>query len=106
MASLCNIRCAVICLIAFAAFRRFDELAKLFRLNVDIKSDMLKLIIKSSKTDQYRDGAWIVHVIGQSNLPCSFDEPIFRKGEASPSQPSFLSIRRRLSMVISLGLKV
>ena len=44
MASLYNIRSVVICL-PFAAFLRFDELAKL---------------VRSSKTDQYRDGAWIV----------------------------------------------
>ena len=53
MACLYNIRC----LIAFAAFLRFDELAKLVRSDVEIKSSMLKLFIESSKTDQYRDGA-------------------------------------------------
>ena len=59
MASLYNIR-SVICLLAFAAFLRFDELAKLVRFDVKIDNDMLKLFIQSSKTDQYRDGAWIV----------------------------------------------
>ena len=44
----------------FAAFLRFDELAKLVRCDVKIENDMLKLFIQSSKTDQYRDGAWIV----------------------------------------------
>ena len=60
MASLYNIRSVVICLLAFAAFLRFDELAKLVRSDVRIEDDMLKLFIQSSKTDQYRDGAWIV----------------------------------------------
>ena len=60
MASLYNIRSVVICLLAFAAFLRFDELAKLVRSDVKIENDMLKLFIQSSKTDQYRDGAWIV----------------------------------------------
>ena len=60
MASLYNIRSAVICLIAFAAFLRFDDLAKLVRSDDEIKSGMLKLFIESSKTDQYRDGAWVV----------------------------------------------
>ena len=50
----------VIWLLAFAAFLRFDELAKLVRSDVKIEDDMLKLFIQSSKTDQYRDGAWIV----------------------------------------------
>ena len=60
MASLYNIRSIVICLLAFAAFLRFDELAKLVRSDVRVEDDMFKLFIQSSKTDQYRDGAWIV----------------------------------------------
>ena len=56
MASLYNIRSVVISLIGFAAFLRFDELAELVRSDVEIKSDMLKLFIESSKTDQNRDG--------------------------------------------------
>ena len=59
MASLHNIRSVVIFLLAFAAFLRFDELAKLVRSDVKIEDDMLKLFIQSSKTYQYRDGAWI-----------------------------------------------
>ncbi|CAH3141243.1 unnamed protein product [Porites lobata] len=57
MAFLCNIRSVVICLLAFAAFLRFNELV---RSDVKIENDMLKLFIQSSKTDQYRDGTWIV----------------------------------------------
>ena len=51
MASLYNIRSVVICLLAFAAFLRFDELARLVRSDVKIENDMLKLFIQSSKTD-------------------------------------------------------
>ena len=69
MASLYNIRSAVICLLAFAAFLRFDELSKLVRSHVKIKNDMLKLFIQSSKTDQYRDGAWIV-VVSSGKATC------------------------------------
>ena len=55
MASLYNIRSVVICLLAFVAFLRLDELAKLVRSDVKIENDMLKLLtgIQSSKTDQY-----------------------------------------------------
>ena len=35
MASLCDIRSVVICLIVFAAFLRLDELAKLVRSDVE-----------------------------------------------------------------------
>ena len=48
MASFYNIR-SVICLLAFAAFLRFDELAKLVRSDVKIEDDMLKLFIQPSK---------------------------------------------------------
>lgn len=60
MASLYSIRSVVICLLAFAAFLRFDELARLVRSDVKIENDMLKLFIQSSKTDKYRDGAWVL----------------------------------------------
>ena len=40
MASLYNFLSVVICLLAFAAFRRFDELPKLFRSDVKIENDM------------------------------------------------------------------
>ena len=47
-------------MIAFAAFLRFGELAELVCSDAEIKSDMLKLFIESSKTDQYKDGPWVV----------------------------------------------
>ena len=49
MASLYNIHSVVIFLLAFAAFLRFDELAKLVRSAVKIENDMLKLFIQTSK---------------------------------------------------------
>jgi len=42
VASLYNIRLVVICLLAFAAFLRFDKLAKLIRSHVKIEKDMLR----------------------------------------------------------------
>ena len=78
MASLYNIRSVVICLLAFAAFLRFDELAKLVRSDVKIEKDMLKLFIQSSKTDQNRDGAWIFVASSRKALSGCFDEPLFR----------------------------
>ncbi|KAL9967434.1 hypothetical protein ACROYT_G025656 [Oculina patagonica] len=69
MASLYNIRSVVICLLAFAAFLHFDELAKLARSDVEIKRDMLQLFVESSKTDQYRDGAWVV-VASSGKVTC------------------------------------
>ena len=70
--SLYNICSGVICLLAFSAFLRFDELAKLVRFDVKIEDDMLKLFIQSSKKDQYRDGAWIV-VASSRKATCPVD---------------------------------
>ena len=44
MDSSCNIRSVVICLLAFAAFLRFDELAKLVRSDVKIENDILNYL--------------------------------------------------------------
>ena len=60
MASLFDIRSVLICLLSFAAFLGFDELAKLVRSDVELDSEKLQLFIESSKTDKYRDGAWVV----------------------------------------------
>ena len=57
-ASLSNTRVVTICLIGFAGFLRFSEIASLKEADVHLFPDHLELFIESSKTDQYRDGAW------------------------------------------------
>ena len=82
MTSLYNIRPVVICLIAFAAFLRFDDLVKFVRSEVEIKSDMLKLFNESSKTDQYRDGAWVVIAsFGKATLPVAVMSRYLERGK-------------------------
>ena len=72
MASLYNIRSVLICLLAFAAFLRFDELAKLVRSDVEVDSEKLQLFIESSTTGKYRDGAWVVVAVsGKVTCPVS-----------------------------------
>ena len=44
MASLYNTRSVVICLLAFAAFLRFDELVKVVRSDVKIENDILNYL--------------------------------------------------------------
>ena len=44
MASLYNFRSVFICMLAFAAFLRFDELAKLIKCDVKIENDMLSYL--------------------------------------------------------------
>ena len=59
-APLADVRTLAICLISFAGFLRCNELAKLKESDLAFFEDHLELYIASSKTDQYRDGAWVV----------------------------------------------
>ena len=53
-------RCCTMLLIAFAGFLRFNELASLRLCDIDMNPSHVKLFIVSSKTDQFREGAWVV----------------------------------------------
>ena len=55
-----NQRTICACLLAFAGFLRSDELLKLKRSDIVINSVYMSVFIESSKTDKYRDGAWIL----------------------------------------------
>lgn len=48
------------CLLAYAGFLRSDELLKLRRSDIIFNSVYMSVFIESSKTDKYRDGAWIL----------------------------------------------
>ena len=61
-ASLSDIRTLCACLLGFAGFFRFDELAKLCESDIVVRKEHIEVFIKSSKTDQLRDGAWVVIV--------------------------------------------
>ena len=54
--SLSDVRLVASALLAFAAFLRYDELAKLRCCDVTIKKDSMEVHIVSSKTDQYPMG--------------------------------------------------
>ena len=67
-ASLSDIRTVTFCLLGYAGFFRFEELAKLRESDVLIYAGHMEIFIESSKTDQYRDGAWVV--ISRTNSKC------------------------------------
>ena len=95
MASLYDIRSVLICLLAFAAFLRFDELAKLVRSDVEIDSEKLQLFIESSKTDIYRDGAWVlVAVTGKVTCPVNMMNRYLDKAQLSHDSPLFCQLTR------------
>ena len=59
-ADLADIRVIAWCLISFAGFLRYSELAALKEADVQFFKDHLEIFIESSKTDQFRDGAWVI----------------------------------------------
>ena len=57
------------CLLAFSGFMRSEELLKLKRSDILINSVYMSVFMESSKTDNYRDGAWIL--IARTGTVCS-----------------------------------
>ena len=95
MASLYNICSVVICLLAFAAFLRFDALAKLVRSDVRFENDMLQLFIQFSKTDQYRDGAWFVAASSRkTTCPVAMMNPYLDRAGLSCNSPLFCQLSK------------
>ena len=66
-AGLADIRTLLICLLSFVGFLRYDEIANLKESDISIFEEHLEVCIESSKTDQYRDGAWVVIARTHSN---------------------------------------
>ena len=58
--SLTEVRLLAVCLLAFAGFLRCDELIKLRCSDISCNAEGMQVSIKSSKTDQYRDGDEVV----------------------------------------------
>ena len=58
-ANLMDLRLASMCLVSFAGFLRYQELANLRYCDVVFCSGYLKLFLERSKTDVYRDGVWV-----------------------------------------------
>lgn len=89
--SLYNSRTLALCLLAFAGFLRFDELSNLKCFDIELNKDYMLVFIESSKTDQYRDGAWLP--ISRSNkdtCPVRNLENYAKFGDIDFTQPSYL----------------
>lgn len=79
--SLLEVRLLALCLLAFAGFLRCEELVKLECADVEFNIEGLVLHIKSSKTDQFREGASLVVArTGLSTCPVAMMERYFRLG--------------------------
>lgn len=84
--SLSDVRLAAICLLAFAAFLRFDEIAKLRCCDVAFSDASMSVHIASSKTDQYRLGdSVLVARTGSPTCPVAMLERYFAMAALSHS---------------------
>ncbi len=55
-----GIRVCSMFLLSFAGFLRYDELSNLKLCDIEMCESHVKLFLESSKTDQFREGAWVV----------------------------------------------
>ena len=64
-ASLSDLRTVALCLLGYAGFFRFSELCSIRACDIKFFPTYLSIFLESSKTDQFRDGAWVA--IARSN---------------------------------------
>ena len=66
--SLENLRFLNICLIAFTGFMRFSKVTSIKGYDITFTETYMKIFIEKSKTDIYREGAWVY--ISRSHNMC------------------------------------
>ncbi|KAK3087837.1 hypothetical protein FSP39_011297 [Pinctada imbricata] len=95
-ANLYDKRSITMCLVAYSGFLRFSELINIRACDIEFHDLYVSLFIEKSKTDQYREGNWVL--ISKINSPaCAFT---FLKNYLSSAQISLSSdefIFRQLS---------
>ena len=89
--SLANIRLATVCLLAFAGFLRYDELANIRPCDLQLSSSCVTVKILKSKTDQYRQGSEVVIArTGSDTCPVTMLEEYLRRGAIDLDSKLFL----------------
>ena len=91
LSDLSDVRSTAMCLLSFAGFLRFDELAGLHCSDVVFEDRHLKLKIRRSKTDQYRQGNEVVIAeVGGVTCPVQMLRNYVRLGEIDLSSEAAL----------------
>ena len=81
-AELPAVRTMTICLLGYAGFFRFSELASLRECDVVFYDNHMEVFVESSKTDQFREGAWVPIARTNSNIcPVTMLRRYFRLGD-------------------------
>ena len=90
-ADLSIIRTMAICLLGFAGFFRFSELATLKECDITIYESHIEVFVESSKTDQFREGAWVpIARTGSDICPVSMMERYFHLADINRDAKKFL----------------
>ena len=85
--SLANIRLATMCLIGFAGFFRYSELATIRLCDIELNSSHLKIRITESKGDQLRQGDEVVIArAGPAHCPVAMLGDVHGEGGNHPGQ--------------------
>ena len=65
-----DLRNCTMFLLAYAGFLRFDELSNLKLSDIELFDSHMKVFLEKSKTDQFREGAWVVvSATGRATCP-------------------------------------
>ena len=106
------------CLLAFVAFLRYDELSRVCRSDLVFYKEYVALFIQKSKTDVYKEGNWVVisrldspncpismleRYLAKANIKEDSDEFIFRSLAAAKTTAAG-HVLRRTNVPISYGL--
>ena len=89
--TLSNLRITTFSLLAFAGFLRFDEAIHIRACHVEISTDMVRILLPRSKTDQLRQGQEVlVARTNTATCPVAMLERYMAAAEITPGSESFL----------------
>ena len=85
------IRTMAICLLGYAGFFRCNELASLRESDILFYPEHIEVFVESSKTDQYREGAWVPIALTRSDTcPVSMLERYFKLAQMQGDADKYL----------------
>ena len=90
-ASLSDLRVLTLCVLGYAGFFRFNELVQLRRCDFHFEDSFMRIFVQRSKTDIYRDGAWVVIAkTFKCTCPCLLTQRYFSVASFSAESEDFI----------------
>ena len=90
-APLSDVRTLTMCLVGYSGFFCCDELSKLKESDVNFYDEHMEIFVEASKTDQLREGAWVVIARTHNKLcPVTMLERYFKLASITGEQDKFL----------------